>query len=298
MKILRCMLLSIAASLSVSAHAVLPDNYQALNSDQKQTILWTNIEVSHQLEPLPKLKESSYWDAYTVLSGLFNLKPSFDYFYDEVPEDRIKIIHANGSSAKISFVPASGHPFTGIYQSGGMGIARLSLATTPTDTSFIPGMAIKFLLPDNASLNLHVMNQLSGQGKDWNFFAKPFSNKIDHPSGWVLRAIEKIFSWTRSPANDLPVKHLAQWDNQGHIVDEPISPKQLHFKPSENVSNSIEATSRDDFRLALENIKEGGLYDVYGDLDGVEYHIGTLMLDSQLLASNYGDKDLFFQHRR
>ena len=49
---------------------------------------------------------------------------------------------------------------------------------------------------------------------------------------------------------------------------------------------------------SLGNITEGALYEVYGILDDTEYHIGTLMLESTLLASNYGDKTLFFQHRR
>jgi len=42
----------------------------------------------------------------------------------------------------------------------------------------------------------------------------------------------------------------------------------------------------------------GPIYEVYGEYQGTEYHIGTLMLESALLASNYGDKKLFFQHQR
>lgn len=300
MKLLRNLLWTVTTSIALASttHAALPENYQSLASEQKQTLLWQNIEESHSVNPLPKLKENSYKDVFYMLKGLFNLAPSFDYFYDETPEGRIKIIHANGSVAKISFVPASGHPFTGIYQSGAIGIARLSLATTPSDASFIPGMAIKFLIPDNASLNLHVMEQLSGQGNNWNYFAKTFSNKIPHADSWVLTAIEKIFAWTRSPANDLPVDHLAIWDKDGNISESPIAPQRLFFKPSERVANAIDENSREDFRTSLGNITEGALYEVYGIVDDTEYHIGTLMLDSSLLASNYGDKTLFFQHRR
>ena len=170
----RRILISLVAStcLCFNALANLPDNYLSLDSSQKQEILWENINKSHNEQPLPKLKENGFKDIYSILSGLFNLKPSFDFFSDEIPDGRKKIIHANGSTGKISFIPAAGHPFTGIYQTGTQGIARLSLATSPSDTSFTPGMAIKFLLPDNASLNLHVMNALNGQGSDWNFFAK------------------------------------------------------------------------------------------------------------------------------
>lgn len=300
MKLFQNLLCGITTSLCLvlNSHAALPDNYQTLDSAQKQTLLWQNVEESHAKNPLPPQKKNSFWDAYSLLKGLFNLAPSFDYFYDETPEGRIKIIHANGSVGKISFAPASGHPFTGIYQSGAIGMARLSLATTPSDTSFIPGMAVKFLLPDNASLNLHVMEQLNGQDDNWNFFAKTFSNKIAHPTTWVLKAIEKLFAWTRSPANDLPVDHLSIWDNEGHISEKPVAPTRLYFKPSERIASVIDPASREDFRKSLGDITEGALYEVYGTLDDTEYHIGTLMLDSQLIASNYGDKTLFFQHRR
>ena len=61
------------------------------------------------------------------------------------------------------------------------------------------------------------------------FLLKTFSNKIDHPTSWTLLAIEKIFSWTFSPPNNLPVAHLSNWDNEGHIVNTPVAPLQTLF---------------------------------------------------------------------
>lgn len=210
----------------------------------------------------------------------------------------VKIIHANGSVGKISFVPAPNHPFTGIYQTGAIGVARLSLATPPADDTYIPGMGIKFLISQNPSVNLQVMNLLEGQKDNWNFFAKDFSNQIPHPSTWTLSAIEKIFEWTRTPANNLPLWHLAAWTSEGRIHGIPVYPERLYFRPSSSVSTIIAENSREDFRESLLKIPAGPLYEVYAEYRNKEYHVGTLVLESNLLASNYGDKNLFFQHQR
>lgn len=280
------------------AQSALPIDYDALSTREKQDVLWENIVASYNNEPQPEIVTGGFWRTLEILKGLFSLSPTFDYTSDEMPKGRKKIIHANGSVAKMVFVPASGHPFTGIYQSGGRGLVRLSLAQAPTDTSYIPGMAVKFFIDDHASLNLHVMNDLGGQGDDWNFFAKTFSNKIAHPTGWTLKAIEKIFEWTRSPANDLPVSHLARWNEQGEPIAMPVAPEQLFFKPVTTVASIIPSESREDFRLSLEGVPLGAIYEVYGELAERSYLIGTIHLESPLLASQYGDSNLFFQHQR
>ena len=284
--------------LSNLIYAELPEHYQSLNASEKQTILWQQVYQSHEKQPLPPLNEGGYWSAYEKLKGLFNLSPSFDYISDEMPEGRSKIIHSNGSVAKFSFQPLAGHPFTGIYKARAIGLVRLSLATAPSDDSYVPGIAIKFLFDNHPSLNLHAMHALDGQGQNWNFFANPFSNKIDHPSSWLLKGIEKIFEWTRSPANELPLDHLAKLDPQGKKIEMPIAPEQIYFVPTASTQNIIDPDSRIDFRLELEKISLGPLYNVYGALDGVEYQIGTIELDSEILASEYGDSTLFFQHQR
>lgn len=281
-----------------NAYAQLPENYQSFSAQEKQDLLWSEISKSHDEAPLPPFAGNSFTEVLAKLKGLFNLGPSFDHSSDEVPEGRIKVIHATGSVAKISFVPAPNHPFTGIYQTGALGLARLSLATPPADTNFIPGMAIKFLISQNPSVNLHVMNLLEGQQENWNFFAKDFSNQIPHPTTWTLSAIEKIFEWTRTPANNLPLWHLAAWTSEGRFQGIPVYPERLYFRPSSLVSNLIAESSREDFRESLLKVPTGPLYEVYAEYRGKEYHVGTLVLESSILASNYGDKNLFFQHQR
>ncbi|QMT61493.1 hypothetical protein [Legionella sp. PC997] len=284
--------------LSFGLYAQLPCDYQELSAAEKQNLLWNEIILSNAEDQLPPLTGSSFNEVLEKLKGLFNLKPTFDYASDELPEGRVKIIHANGSVGKIAWIPAEGHPFTGFYQSGGIGLVRLSLATPPADDTYIPGMAIKILISNHSSLNLHVMNLLEGQKENWNYFAKDFSNQIPHPTSWTLIAIEKIFEFTRDPANNLPLWHLAAWSSEGKYNGIPVFPERLYFRPTSSVKDLIPETSREDFRVSFLQVPMGPLYEVYGEYQGTEYHIGTLVLESPLLASNYGDKKLFFQHQR
>jgi hypothetical protein len=278
--------------------AQLPANYQDLTAIEKQDLLWSEITKSNAENPLPEITANSFQGVYEKLKGLFNLSPTFDYASDEVPEGRTKILHANGSVGKVAFIPTSEHSFTGIYKTGGIGLARLSLAMPASDNSYIPGMAVKFLINNQPSLNLHVMNALEGQEWNWNYFAKDFSNQVAHPTGWILSAIEKIFEWTHDPANRLPLVHLAAWTSEGKPAGIPVYPERIYFKPAAAVKDIIPESSREDFRLSLAKVSFGPLYEVYGLYQGNEFHIGTLMLESQILASLYGDKVLFFQHQK
>ena len=289
---------SLLLFMSFAVSAELPADYQDLSAQQKRDLIWDEVSKSHQEDPLPPFSGSGFQDVLSKLKGLFNLSPTFDYSSDELPQGRVKIIHATGSVAKVSFIPAVNHPFTGIYQTGGIGLARLSLATPPADNTYIPGMAIKIFVSQHPSINLHVMNLLEGQQGNWNYFAKDFSNQIPHPTSWTLSAIEKIFAWTRDPANNLPLWHLAAWTSDGRFNNIPVYPERLYFRPTALVKELIPEQSREDFRLSFLQVPEGPMYEVYGEYQGIEYHVGTLILESTLLASNYGDKNLFFQHQR
>ncbi len=285
-------------SLHSNVHAQLPEHYVEMTAIEKQTLLWNQVTQSHEENSLPEISGTGFSGVLEKLKGLFNLSPTFDHNSDELPEGRIKILHANGSVGKIAFIPGANHPFTGIYKTGAIGLARFSLAAPASNDSYIPGMAIKFFISQNSSLNLHVMNRLEGQKANWNYFAKDFSNKIAHPTSWTLLAIEKIFEWTRDPANNLPLWHLAAWTSEGKSNELPVYPERIFFTPATEVQELIPANSREDFRTSLLQVPLGPIYEVYGMYQDQQYHIGTLMLESRILASDYGDKNLFFQHQR
>lgn len=112
-------------------------------------------------------------------------------------------------------------------------------------------MAIKILVSNHPSLNLQVMNLLEGQQGIGIIFAKDFSNHIPHPTSWTLSAIEKIFEWTRDPANNLPLWHLAAWTSEGRIDSIPVFPERIYFRPTGVVKDLIPENSREDFRTSF-----------------------------------------------
>ena len=283
---------------SQALFAGLPLNYQTLDAANKQHLLWQEIESS-PWKTLPELNNSGWSSLLKSLGALFSLAKTFDHVSDEVPEGRTKFIHTYGSVVQFKFTPEKKQPFTGFYQEECVGIARLSLAANPKKLSYTPGMALKFLVDEKPSLNLVVMNMLDGQGDNWNFFAKAFSNKVPGAKSRTLKFLEWIFSLTRKDPGNLPVDHLAQMTSFGKEVENPVVPEQLYFYPAPEVSKIISPDSREDFRKHLEAIPAGtSLYNVIGILGGKAVKIGVMKTASKFVSSKYGDKKLFFQHRR
>ena len=71
------------------------------------------------------------------------------------------------------------------------------------------------------------------------------------------------------------------------------------FRPHAQVEALIDPSSRDDFRDHLEKIPPKViLYDVYGVKESQEIKIGELQTESEMVSSEYGDKTLYFQHKR
>lgn len=273
--------------------------YQEQTAEQKQAELWQQIESS-EWQTRPAFNDDGWSSILKNIKALMSLGKTFDHVSDEIPEGRPKFIHTYGSVAKVEFVPAPGHHYTGLYASGAIGLARLSLAAAPGKSNYTPGMAIKFLIDGLPSRNLVVMNSLEGQEDNWNYFEKDFSNQIDHPTSFVLKILEKVFEWTRNPANDLPLNHLAKIKRDGKEEPKDIFPPRIIFRPTDEVRHLIPKDSREDLRTSLESKVRPGtaIYQVFGVEGQDEILIGTLYTASEFIASSYGDKKLFFQHQR
>ncbi len=289
-----------------SAHAFsqLTEFYQTQDARTKQEILWRNISAQpYTSVDLPEMKffpADSYKipHGYRVARDAASLGQAFDHRSDEMPEGRVKIIHAYGSAAKIEFVPAAQHPFTGLFRSGAVGVARLSLGLPFGSTgSFVPGMAVKLLVDGQPSKNMHVMQRLEGQGDNRNFFLHTFTNKLPEPTEKGTRYGAKYFGrFVKNPIF-LGVEHVAAMDAEGTRADRVKAPYQIFFQPAEGVAIDEKAP---DFRVELAKLPVGTkLYNVFGTLSAqvqTPVYIGSLYLRSPFVASAYGDKRLYFQH--
>jgi hypothetical protein len=294
--ILSIFLISIATSTAFAGERDFPAGYQAQESCVKQDYLWNNRLEPTQYRRLPAVT-GSWTSLFSSIGSLIFLNQTFDHTSDALPGARQKIIHSHGSVAKVQIEIFPDSPFTGVYSPGkSCGIARLSLAGSESSLGYTPGMALKILLDGKPSINFHVMDSLNGQGRNRNFFAHTFTNRLPAPRGFTLNSIELALAATGRDLKHLPIAHGARIDRDGNRVFATVTPKQIAFVPLQ--SDAIPASSRNDFRIDLASISgTAPLYDVFG-LDGTNnwVKIGRVSLMSKLIASEFGDRHLFFQH--
>jgi hypothetical protein len=285
---------------------------RALTACQKADFMWNDHIVPTVYENLPDLTSPGVLDVLTLAKTSFTIR-SLTNDGDELDVGHRKLVHAWGAEARFRFAPsADAHGYTGIYRSGAdCVIGRFSVATKPTKTTMVPALALKFFVSGHESVNLQVMNSTSGQ-ESHNFFQLPFSNIIPPPDSLVKRLMQKLFRkaavafGARNPdPTHLTVEHLAKIQIDGTAVGSPKSPFRLVFKPTPAAATSMKtATVTTDFRTNLAQLRVGqAIYDVYSFDEGEDFDtcapnklIGTLILESEVLASSYGDERLNFQH--
>lgn len=284
-----------------TASATLPDNYQTLNAREKQDILWDNT-VTEMYSKLPA-DNPGVLELMKLLSWRY-LLPSFKHVSDELPLGRKKLIHTYGSVAKVRWVADGDHPYTGVFKTGAVGVTRIGLARQ-SSSPITPGMGLKLLIDGVRSVNLHIMYRLEGQGSDSNIFKHTFTNDLPRPSfipfdlftGSFAIAV-KYLKKGSSPLY-LPPSHLSKVDRYGDIIIKNNFPEVLEFRPTEDVQ--LSSDSKIDYRKKMAGLMPGNvLYEIYAKekrgKEGAFTKIGELILESEFVASKYGDQKLFFQH--
>jgi hypothetical protein len=134
--------------------------------------LWQQCLADPTVEPVP----------YNKLPDLFTrvMHRSYTRTFDELPDDRPKINHAQGVVALVSWEDLGGHDYTGLYEGGSdMGLIRMSEANFVLDEApgLTPSLAMKFLRDNMKSVN-HLANVSFEPTKSFNFFANNFHSKI------------------------------------------------------------------------------------------------------------------------
>lgn len=287
--------------LSVSAHSQAADPYQTLTALEKQQIVWQKIS-SQPYATLPPMTFFSADDwkalhAARIARAASSLGKSFDHVSDEMPEGRVKMIHAYGSAALVEFVADKAHPFTGLFKSGALGLVRLSLGTPMASTgNFVPGMAIKLFVDGVPSKNMHVMQTLEGQGDNRDFFKHTFTNKLPEAASRATKIGAGHFGGFVENPIFLKVDHVASVQANGTREEDVVAPYQLFFRPAD--VHLPEGAA--DFRAELAKVPPGSkLYDVfaaYSQYTKTRVFIGTLVTRSNFVSSEYSDKVLYFQH--
>lgn len=270
-------------------------DYKRLSAEKKEERLWGRISAKPNATPTD-------WPngPLTILARLnsLDLDVTGDRRSDELPQGRVKLLHARGTVVKVEWVAATDTPYTGVFK-GARGVARFSLATNPEgqgSKNYVPGLGLKFFVDGRRSKNMQAMFSIDGQGDEADLFAHEFSNVIPAPGAFGTGLIGDIFERVSASPSNLAVAQLAAFERNGKVVPEPKAPEQIWFVPSSTVHTVYKATGAD-FRVDLAKIPSGTvLYTIESTVQGKRKAIGTLVTRSEMVASEYGDQKLFFKH--
>jgi hypothetical protein len=270
------------------------DAYEALSPAEKQARLWREVSSAPYGSPLPALGSRGVGENIMDTFGALRLKLLDRTFSDASDQraPRTKIFHPFGASARVVYEARSGHPFTGFFASGGIGLARLSLATD--DQSYIPGIGLKLFVQGRPSVNIHAIPSFDEQTSR-DFFERAPTNEIPAPTNFAIKLFSRIARRIADPLRR-PLDHIAAISADGRAVSAPVAPRRIHFRPARV---HFPATSPEDFRIQLATVPVGSvIYAVYAETDAGEVHIGDVRTQSPIVASEWSDRSLHFLHAR
>ncbi len=286
----------------------LPADYQALPRADKEALLWSKAEASEYPAGTMPDRWPGPLDMLKLASSRHD-RVSLDHVSDEMPPGRIKLLHRYGSVARFEWIASTGHPYTGIFRTGGSGLARVSRAVKSFALG-LPGIALKIFIDGKPSTNIFAMPSANRDWNDHNPFSLPYMNRIviaGSGRGKFLRAIfDRFFAstireerTTDLEATFLPLNGLASITPDGTEESEPVHPRLIVFKPTEHAH--LPSDVEPDFRIKLGQLDPGNTLFTINAASSVESepeYIGDLRLTSRFVACRYSDETLFFQHDR
>lgn len=296
--------------LSVRSPASLPGNYEALSACEKQELLWSKVQESAYTD-LPSYNKLGL--PQLIKMARQELAKKGSYISDFAPQSWVKYLHRRGSMARVKVVPVV-KKFTGVFEGAECALLRLSLTYKVTGGKPVaPGLALKFLRDGAPSANVSALVSLNGQGKDYNFFARPLSNIVPEGDGIGQALVHRMFRKVTGYPEELLIEHLASVTVSGEKVERVISPRQIFFVPASMLRfSSEEHDVREDFSLipigtTLYQIR--ALPEKYRDMSYAAYtpemaenfvreseHIADVITTSEFVASGFGDDGIFFRH--
>lgn len=283
--------------------------YQALSGAAKRDLLWAAIEQGGRYAKHDLPTGGAVRGALKAVWGRFTLRTTFTDDAD-VRRKRRKTFHRWGTSVAVRYeavrsglagricTPAPfDNPYTGVFESGAPGIARLSLGLGDVASLWAPGIGLKLFVDGKPSVNVHAIPR-AGKQESKNFMAATLDTKIDAtPLDGFLK-----FAGDADPTHRR-TDHVAAVTASGAAVAEPKSPFRIEFRPGQAISySSPPRWGSEDFRASLAKIEAGSvLYEVWAvpsadtTPDGAS-HIGNIRTESGFVASAFQDRRLHFQH--
>jgi hypothetical protein len=297
-----------AAAVAIRGQSSYPDkdalralqgpDYVSASAQAKLDLLW-KATMDARYDVLPRIRFSWLLTAWRLLNLWWISKP-FDDDGDIRPP-RTKLFHAYGVIAKARFVPVAGHPFTGLWETGAIGLVRPSLAIDDK-IFFTTGTGLKFLVDGRPSANSLVNPSMDPQ-KSHDFFEFESTNLLAVPTKLPFGPFwfaAKRWMGLIAPPREQPVDDFAAVTAGGEIVSHPVSPEQIYLCPPDALHTSPEST--EDFRAELESIPpDTVVFEVFGKHkreDEERHHMGAIKTESWFVASAFPDRVLSFHHKK
>ncbi|KAJ3416578.1 hypothetical protein HDV05_000860 [Chytridiales sp. JEL 0842] len=277
-------------------------SYQGLSAAQQLDTIWSKVMQTQG--------STTNWP-FNATKRLFDpaldLKPSLEFVSDEVPKDRVKLIHTVGTAFKATFTATPGSPYTGLFQGSSHAIIRYSLGGDPATQvggGMVTGAAIKMLRDNTPSANLLLMfNTLPQQTP--NFFQHDFSTHITPPlsdrgqAALVRRLEDGDTKWS----NRLGTSDASFFDEKGRKVENPVFPFQVIIRPDADVLGKLEGvqwTYNNTFDILTAIPANTVIWNVYATPAPASpfIKIGTIKSMSEVVKSVYADVGLFYRHQK
>jgi hypothetical protein len=288
--------------------AQLPAGYDSLSALEKQKLLATMISKGEYCSKSDspsacsaKLPTGGFSYYARAIPALLSLHPTFNFSSDEAPEGRRKIFHPFGVAGQAELVVdyAGAQKYSGLLATTGKAVPLILRMAPGGGPNMIPGASVKFLIDGKPSRNFVAIHDFGGLPKnDWNYFYQDIGH-IYPEVPWIVKA---YFQTVTPDPSHLPITHLGEVTPDGSDVPraQQSTPYEIVLRPNAAVATRFPNTDQHDFRSDLTRIEPGtAVYDIMARAtkdDATFERLGTIRTKSPLVASEGGDKQLYFKH--
>lgn len=292
-------------SLMESYRFINSEEYRKATAVQKRDMMWqAMVATPYDLLP-PNTFNAPILFSYIRTMWKPWLKATFtDHnatLVNDVRPPRTKSFSAYGVVGKVKMVVEDSHGFTGFFETGGIGITRLTIVM---DTRwYMPGMSIKFFVDHRPNESLMLGPSLDPQNPNRDYFAYAHTNRMPVPRRLPFGPV-----WWSGMADMWmgPISHpleneldnLAATNQKGEEITPYKVPYQIFLEATPEAH--IHSESEEDFRMELGRIQTGTVLlkvMIKPTIDTPRVYMGYIQTESELITSQFADRVFAQRHR-
>ena len=244
---------------------------------------------------------------FSVSLFLQNINLSFDFIGDEMPPNRVKVLHPTGVVGLFKLVVTDPyHPYTGSLRGTDYGIYRISeVGTVAPDIVPSTSAGFKFFRDGVDAGNCFSLHAFEGHPWTFNFLRPVYNTHVDIPTNECnLMTSHAKLSQVSKHVGNMSLKGLSDYDQYGNHEPNPVWPFRCEFRPRDpcNFPDEWHGSYLDTLTSGCIEVGHT-LWDLWC-LEGPEAlgysisKVGEIVTTSEVVTSMYGDTKLFFRHVR